>query len=78
VFRVLNYLLSSVLKILRRLFTLLLRVDYFMFEINHLNPELNPICYLLALLEFHHILDFSGVRVKVVLRISYDFKNSIQ
>ena len=31
--------------------------------INPLNPELNPICYLLALLA-HHFLHFSRIRVK--------------
>jgi len=32
--------------------------------INPLNPELNPICHLLALLGAHHILHVSGIRVK--------------
>jgi hypothetical protein len=32
--------------------------------INPLNTKLNPICHLLALLEAHHILHVSGVRVK--------------
>jgi len=32
--------------------------------INRLNAELNPICYLLALLGAHHILHVSGLRVK--------------
>jgi len=31
---------------------------------NPLNTELNPICYLLALLEAHHILHVSRIRVK--------------
>ena len=30
-----------------------------------LNPELNPICHLLALLGAHHILHVSRVRVKI-------------
>jgi len=37
------------------------------FSINRLfplNPELNPICHLLALLGAHHILHFSRIRVK--------------
>ena len=34
--------------------------------INSLNAELNPICQLLALLA-HHILHFSGIRVKLFL-----------
>jgi len=32
--------------------------------INPLNPELNPICYLLALLGAHHFLRVSRIRVK--------------
>ena len=31
--------------------------------INLLNPELNPICYLLALLGAHHFLHVSRIRV---------------
>ena len=31
---------------------------------NPLNPELNPICYLLALLGAHHFLRVSRIRVK--------------
>jgi len=33
-------------------------------HVNPLNPELNPICYLLALLGPHHFLHVSRVRVK--------------
>jgi hypothetical protein len=33
--------------------------------INPLNAELNPICYLLALLGAHHILHVSRIRVNV-------------
>jgi len=33
-------------------------------DINPLNPELNPICYLLALLGAHHFLHVSRIRVK--------------
>jgi len=36
---------------------------YHQFNINPLNPELNPICYLLALLA-HHFLHVSRIRVK--------------
>ena len=42
--------------------------------INPLNPELNPICYLLALLGAHHFLHVSRIRVKSLtlrLLISY-------
>jgi hypothetical protein len=33
---------------------------------NPLKPELNPICYLLALLGAHHFLHVSGIRVKLL------------
>ena len=33
---------------------------------NPLNPELNPICYLLALLRAHHFLHLSRIRVKLL------------
>jgi hypothetical protein len=36
--------------------------------INPLNAELNPICYLLALLGAHHILHVSKIRVNEQLR----------
>ena len=42
--------------------------------INPLNPELNPICYLLALLGAHHFLHVSRIRVKLLtfrLVVSY-------
>ena len=42
--------------------------------INTLNPELNPICYLLALLGAHHFLHVSRIRVKLLtlrLLVSY-------
>jgi len=35
-------------------------------EVNRLNPELNPICYLLALLGAHHFLHVSRIRVKLL------------
>ena len=34
--------------------------------LNPLNPELNPICYLLALLRAHHFLHVSRIRVKLL------------
>ena len=34
--------------------------------INPLNPELNPICYLLALLGAHHYLHINRIRVKLL------------
>ena len=36
------------------------------FTFNPLNPELNPICYLLALLGAHHFLHVSRIRVKLL------------
>jgi len=33
---------------------------------NPLNPELNPICYLLILLGAHHFLHLSRIRVKIL------------
>ena len=35
--------------------------------VNPLNPELNPICYLLALLGAHHFLYVSRIRVKLLI-----------
>jgi len=35
-------------------------------EVNLLNPELNPICYLLALLGAHHFLHVSRIKVKLL------------
>ena len=36
-------------------------------EVNPLNAELNPICYLLALLGAHHFLHVSRIRVKSLI-----------
>jgi len=36
------------------------------FRFNPLNAELNPICYLLALLGAHHFLHVSRIRVKLL------------
>ena len=35
-------------------------------HLNALNPELNPICYLLALLGAHHFLHVGRIRVKLL------------
>ena len=35
-------------------------------QVNPLNPELNPICYLLAILGAHHFLHVSRIRVKLL------------
>ena len=44
-------------------------VEYFklLLIINPLNPELNPICHLLALLGVHHFLHVSRIRVKELI-----------
>jgi len=42
------------------------RVQEIHHNINPLNPELNPICYLLALLGAHHFLHVSRIRVKLL------------
>jgi len=42
------------------------RILQFPTTINPLNPELNPICYLLALLGAHHFLHVSWIRVKLL------------
>ena len=36
------------------------------YVLNPLNPELNPICYLLALIGAHHFLHVSRIRVKLL------------
>jgi len=35
--------------------------------VNPLNAELNPICYLLALLGAHHIFHVGGLRIKMAI-----------
>ena len=35
-----------------------------------LNAELNPFCHLLALLGAHHIFHFSGLRIKVPVKLT--------
>ena len=43
-------------------------------SINPLNPELNPICYLLALLGAHYFLHFGRIRVKLLtLRVQMSY-----
>jgi hypothetical protein len=42
-----------------------------------LNPDLNPICHLLALLGAHHILHVSRIRVKIFRYTNVMFINSI-
>jgi len=41
------------------------------FRAKGLNAELNPMCHMLALLEAHHILHVSSLRVKVTELLSF-------
>ena len=42
-------------------------IEHYLFTaFNPSNPELNPICYLLALLGAHHFLHVSRIRVKLL------------
>jgi len=43
-----------------------LNSECYQFKVNPLKPELNPICYLLALLGAHHFLHVSRIRVKLL------------
>jgi len=55
-------------------------IDKIGLKINPLKPELNPICYLLALLGAHHFLHVSRIRVKLVtfrLLMSYIYGGPI-
>jgi len=45
-------------------------------KFNPLNTELNPICHLLALLEAHHFLHVSRIRVNVHKRVTTNFNVS--
>ena len=49
-----------------RRFLLLADIISHLSVFNPLNPELNPICYLLALLGAHHFLHVSRIRVKLL------------
>jgi len=62
----LNQLLKFLFKFLQ-LNSSPLRFDCVLeYAINPLNPELNPICYLLALLGAHHFLHVNRIRVKLL------------
>jgi hypothetical protein len=57
----------ALLNINSRLFPALLKLIFGVKRwVNPLNTELNPICHLLALLEAHHILHITRIRVNVV------------
>ena len=57
------FLWAAVGLTLRNAFETLLPIIEFL---NSLNPELNPICYFLALLRAHHFLHVSRIRVKLL------------
>ena len=63
-YEVWRFLESRVLKLVT--FTVPCIVSIFQYIFNPLNPELNPICYLLALLGAHHFLHVSRIRVKLL------------
>jgi len=54
------------------LYSLVVTVRTTSVNINTLNAELNPICYLLALLGAHHFLHVSRIRVKQDSRCTYN------
>jgi len=56
------YIYSSSLHVSSTPVLIIRRIDC----INPLNPELNPICYLLALLGAHHFIHVSRIRVKLL------------
>jgi len=67
--RLVGHLLTSEVYILLHV-NLVLHINFYAthgtHNINPLNPELNPICYLLALLGAHHFLHVSRIRVKLL------------
>ena len=62
-FRSMNFLFSR--NHCRRVDTHCFYYYYYYYTLNPLNAELNPICYLLALLGAHLILHVSRIRVNV-------------
>ena len=58
-----SYLSGKLLQSARKHSAVVLSVNF-----DPLNAELNPICYLLALLAVHHFLHVSRIRVKSLTR----------
>ena len=56
-------------KVVNTMMMMMMIIIIIIIIINPLNAELNPICYLLALLGAHHILHVSGVRVNHVYAV---------
>jgi len=46
-------------------------LHFYYYLFNPLNPELNPICYLLALLGFHHFLHVSRITLRLLMSYIY-------
>ena len=59
---------EDILKSFKLLISLFIFSVFELYEnaVNPLKPELNPICYLLALLGAHHFLHVSRIRVKLL------------
>ena len=57
---------SQLGKHLRGVVDTIIEEDQAKVGVNPLNPKLNPICYLLALLGAHHFLHVSRIRVKLL------------
>jgi len=61
-----SFMVTEVRAILKRKLTYIFYTSINTFNnINPLNPELNPICHLLALLGAHYILHVSRIRVNI-------------
>jgi len=61
-----NIIFSLYIKTLYAISVQLLKEQNLFVFFNPLNPELNPICYLLALLGAHHFFYVSRIRVKLL------------
>ena len=73
-----NYIRTASEHILSLHLNILVSLPYYVVLFNPLNPELNPICYLLALLGAHHFLHVSRIRVKLLtfrLLMSYTMEH---
>ena len=57
---------KSIIRPVEGLYLNLRHLIQFAYHLNPLNPELNPICYLLALLGAQHFLHVSRIRVKLL------------
>jgi hypothetical protein len=79
-FSVYKLLLLLILSYIRLAVSRPYRIKVRLYSINPLSPELNPICYLLALLGAYHFLHVSRIRVKSLtlrLLMSYTYRAPI-